>query len=213
MTWVRNTFGLTFHNHFVLCGIFCDCRCNGAMINTIFFVKDIRKGLRVTNPTQHLDRKRLRPRCLLFSGARVGWAHFIAEHDLSPQDWARAKENAISPPKIFLFQKKEWERERELQWRGRVVAHASVGYASLRSATCLHIIFHRAGEKELENAIYSPQLFLLWKKDFERASMSGDSCRKNLILLQAEAEKFPGFTPSIQPKVAGLRLYARGKTR
>ena len=147
-TWVSNTCGPTFYNHFVLCGNFCDCRCNGAM-TTPFFRQRNTEWLRVTNPTQcdstactwighaYVDRT-------LFSGARVGWAQFIAERDLSSQDRARAKENTIYPPKLFLFRKKEWESEIErecvwgLQWLERVVAHASVGDASSRSETCLH---------------------------------------------------------------------------
>ena len=35
-------------------------------------------------------------------------------------------------------------------------------------------IFYRAGAEELKNAIYSPQLFLLRKKDSERASIPGE---------------------------------------
>ena len=129
------------------------------------------------------------------------------------------RENAIYPPNLFLFRKKEWERaserERELQWRERVVAHASVGHTSSRSATCLHnLLVYRAGAKELKNAIYSPQLFLLRKKDFERPSMTGESSWKNLNILQASASKLSGFTPRIQPSACGLGLYnARCKTR
>ena len=92
--------------------------------NNTCFVKEIQKGsmyMHVTNPTQcdsyfvHLDWPRLCRPCPLFSGARIGWAHFIAEHNLSSQDQDRAgaKENAIYPPKLFLFRKKEWESERE----------------------------------------------------------------------------------------------------
>ena len=74
--------------------------------------------------------------------------------------------------------------------------------------------FYRAGAKELKNAIYSPQLFLLRKKDFERSSMTGESSRKNLNILQASASKLSGFTPRIQPSACGLGLYnARCKTR
>ena len=37
--------------------------------------------------------------------------------------------------------------------------------------------------------------------------MTGESGRKNLNILQAEAEKLSGFTPSIiQPEAAGLGL-------
>ena len=49
-----------------------------------------------------------------------------------------------------------------------------------RGAKPAFTIFYRAGAKELENAIYSPQVFLLRKKDVERASMTGESSRKNL---------------------------------
>ena len=75
-------------------------------------------------------------------------------------------------------------------------------------------IFYRAGAKELENAIYSPQVFLLRKKDVERASMTGESSRKNLNILQASASKLSGFTPRIQHSACRLGLYnARCKTR
>ena len=193
--------------------------------NTPFFVKEIRNGsVSPTRPSAtptactwighaYVDRT-------LFSGARVGWAHFIAERDLSSQDRAGAKENTIYPPKLFLFRKKEWESEIErecvwgLQWLEKVVAHASVGDASSRSETCFHNLLYRAGAKEPENAIYSPQVFLLRKKDVERASMTGESSRKNLNILQASASKLSGFTPRIQPSACGLGLYnARCKTR
>ena len=85
-----------------------------------------------------------------------------------------------------------------------------------RGAKPAFTIFYRAGAKELENAIYSPQLFLLRKKDVERASMTGESSRKNLNILhvQASASKLSGFTPRIQPSACGLGLYnARCKTR
>ena len=168
---VGNTCGLTFHNHFVLCGNFCDCRCNGAM-TTLLFRQRNTEGLRVTNPTQcdsnfvHLDRPRQRRPCTLFSGACVGWAHFTAEQDLSSQDRARAKENAIYPPNPFLFRKKEWERarERELQWRERVVAHASVGHTSSRSATCLLPSWSkRAKERDLFSTAFSSSKERLWE--------------------------------------------------
>ena len=91
--------------------------------NTTFFVKEIRNGsVSPTRPSAidshslHLVRPRLRRPCTLFSGARVGWAHFIAERDLSSQDRARAKENTIYPPKLFLFRKKEWGSEIEREW-------------------------------------------------------------------------------------------------
>ena len=163
-------------HHFVLCGNFCDCRCNGAM-TTLLFRQRNTEGLRVTNPTQcdsyfvHLDWPRQRRPCTLFSGARVGWAHFTAEHDLSSQDRARAKENVIYPPNLFLFRKKEWERERErereLQWRERVVTHASVGHTSSPSATCLHNLLpswrKRAKERDLFSTAFSSSKKRLWE--------------------------------------------------
>ena len=76
-----------------------------------------------------------------------------------------------------------------------------------RGAKPAFTIFYRAGAKELENAIYSPQVFLLRKKDVERASMTGESSRKNLNILQASASKLSGFTPRIQPSACGLGLY------
>ena len=53
-----------------------------------------------------------------------------------------------------------------------------------RGAKPAFTIFYRAGAKELENAIYSPQRFLLRKKDVERASMTGESSRKNLNIVR-----------------------------
>ena len=159
------------------------------------------------------------PTARFFSGARVGWAHFTAEHDLHVFTRLSLGERTRSILQTsFFFERKnerERERERELQWRERVVAHASVGHTSSRSATCLHnLLVYRAGAKELKNAIYSAQLFLLRKKDFERASMTGESSWKNLNILQASASKLSGFTPRIQPSACGLGLYnARCKTR
>ena len=194
-----------------------------------FFRQRNTEWLSVTNPTQcdshtghslHLDRPRLRRPCTLFSGARVGWAHFIAERDLSWQDRARAKEKHDLSSKALSFSK-ERMRKRD---RERVCVRASMtGESSPRmlQLATLHrgakpafTIFYRAGAKELENAIYSPQVFLLRKKDVERASMTGESSRKNLNILQASASKLSGFTPRIQPSACGLGLYnARCKTR
>ena len=146
----------------------------GAM-TTLLFRQWNTEGLRVTNPTQcdsyfvHLDRPRQRRPCTLFSGAHVGWAYFTAEHDLSSRDRARAKdlENAIYPPNLFLFRKKEWERERELQLRERVVEHASIGHTSSRSATCLHNLLpswsKRAKERDLFSTAFSSSKKRLWE--------------------------------------------------
>ena len=154
----------------------------------------------------------------LFSGARVGWAHFTTEHDLSSQDRVRAKENVIYPPKLLLFRKKERERESE---REREIASMTGESSRARFgwphfiAECnlpsqsLPVWSKRAGERDL----YSPQLFLLRKKDFERASMTGESSRKNLTIIQASASKLSGFTPRIQRSASSLGLYARCKTR
>ena len=48
---------------------------------------------------------------------------------------------------------------------------------------------YRTRAKELEKAIYSPRLFPIRKKDFERASMTGESSRKNVHKIQALASK------------------------
>ena len=131
-TWVSNTCGPTFYNHFVLCGNFCDCRCNGAMTTPLFSSK--KYGMA---PCHQPDPVRLpQPApgsatpARFFSGARVGWAHFIAERDLSSKDQARAKENTIYPPKLFLFRKKEWESEIE---RESVCVRASMTGESSRA--------------------------------------------------------------------------------
>ena len=70
-TWVSNTCGPTFYNHFVLCGNFAIA---GAMEpwQHHFFRQRNTEWFRVTNPTQcdshllHLDRPRLRRPCTLF---------------------------------------------------------------------------------------------------------------------------------------------------
>ena len=191
-----------------------------------FFVKEIRKGSvsptrpSATPPTSctwigHANADR----------ARFFQVHALVEH-ISPrsttclqQDRARAKdlENAIYPPNLFLFRKKKWERararERELQWRERVVAHTSVGHTSSRSATCLHNLLpswrKRAKERDLFSTAFSSSKNRLWE-----VFNDGESSRKNLNILQASASKLSGFTPRIQPSACGLGLYnARCKTR
>ena len=191
-----------------------------------FFVKEIQKSS--VSPT----RPSATPTSCTWIGhanadrARFFQVHALVEHIsprsttyMSSQDRAWARERDLSSKPLSFskerMRERERARERELQWRERVVAHASVGHTSSRSATCLHnLLVYRAGAKELKNAIYSPQLFLLQKKDWERASMTGESSWKNLNILQAEAEKLSGFTPRIQPSACGLGLYnARCKTR
>ena len=58
-----------------------------------------------------------------------------------------------------------------------------------RGAKPAFTIFYRAGAKELENAIHSPQVFLLRKKDVERASMTGESSRACFSWLRFIAER------------------------
>ena len=96
---------------------------------------------------------------------------------------------------------RERETERERERERESFTDGGEQSRTLRLAT-LHrgvqpgfTIFYRAGAKKLENAIYSPQLFLLRKKDFERASIAGES---SLNILQASASKLLGFTPRIQ---------------
>ena len=137
------------------------------------------------------------------------------EHDLSSKALSFSKER---------MRKRERERERERKReRESVCVRASMTGESSRACfswlrfiaeRTAFTIFYRAGAKELENAIYSPQVFLLRKKDVQRSSMTGESSRKNLNILQASASKLSGFTPRIQPSACGLGLYsARCKTR
>ena len=72
-----------------------------------------------------------------------------------------------------------------------------------RGAKPAFTIFYRAGAKELENTIYSPQVFLLRKKDVERASMTGESSRKNLNILGLEIIGFytSHTTLGLRPRV------------
>ena len=116
---VGNTCGLTFHNHFVLCGNICDCRCNGAMTTLIFRQRNTER-LRVTNPTQcdsyfvHLDRPRQRRPCTLFQ------VHALVEH-ISPRSTTCLHKTELERKRTrsilqisFLFERKnERERERE----------------------------------------------------------------------------------------------------
>ena len=128
------------------------------------------------------------------------------ERDLSSKPLSFSKER-------MRESERERERERASMTGESIVAHASVGHTSSRSATCLHNLLpswsKRAEERDLFSTAFSSS-----KKDFERSSMTGESSRKNLNILQAEAEKLSGFTPSIiQPEAAGRGLYARCKTR
>ena len=99
---------------------FCDCRCDGAM-TTLLFRQRNTEELRVTNPTQcdsffvHLDRPRQRRPCTLFSGARVGWAHFTAEHDLHvfTRPSLSERTRSILQTPLFFERKNERERARE----------------------------------------------------------------------------------------------------
>ena len=109
-----NTCGPTFHNHFVLCGNFCDCRCNGAMTTLLFRQRNTEGSVSPTRPSAT-------PTSCTWIGhanadrARFFQVHALVEHisprstTLSSQDRARAKdlENAIYPPNLFLFRKKE----------------------------------------------------------------------------------------------------------
>ena len=179
-TCVSNTCEPTFHNYFVLCGIFLRLQVQWTNDNTAFSVKEIRKGSvsptrRSATPTSrtwishgYVDRERL------FQVHALVEHNFIVEYDLSSQDRARAKENAIYPPKLFVFRKKEWARESE-----RVRASMTGESSSARFGGPCFIaernlpsqwsstIFYRAGVKELENAIFLPSSSsskeILWK--------------------------------------------------
>ena len=113
-----------------------------------FFVKEIQKGsVSPTRPSATptsctwIDHAYVAAPCTLFSGARVGWAHFIAERDLSSQDRARAKENTIYPPKLFLFRKKE--RESEIECVCVCVRASMTGESSRACFSWLHFIAER----------------------------------------------------------------------
>ena len=137
-----------------------------------FFRQRNTEGLRVTNPTQchsnfvHLDRPRLRRPCTLFLGARVGWARFIAERDLFSQNRARAKQNAISSPKLFLSRRnREGERERT----------SMTGETNCARLGWLCFIFERylpsQSSTELERRSYRTRLILHSSFFFERKTL------------------------------------------
>ena len=116
-----NTCGPTFHNHFVLCGNFCDCRCNGAM-TTLLFRQRNTEGLRVTNPTQcdsyfvHLDRPRQRRtvhaffRCTRWLSTFHRGARPVFTR---PSQSERSRERDLSSKPLSFSKKRMRERERE----------------------------------------------------------------------------------------------------
>ena len=160
---------------FVLGGIFCDCRCNGAM-TTLLFRQRNTEGLRVTNPTQchsyfvHLDRPRQRRtvhaffRCTRWLSTFHRGARPVFTR---PSQSERSRERDLSSKPLSFSKKRMRERERELQWRERVVAHASVGHTSSRSATCLHNLLpswsKRAKERDLFSTAFSSSKKRLWE--------------------------------------------------
>ena len=182
---------------------FCDWRCNWAMTTPLFSSKKYGRA-----PCHQPDPVRLTS-CTWIGKAYVDRARFSQMHALVEHISSRSatclhktelerKQNTIYPPKLSLSRKNERERAWELQWRERVVAHTSVGYASSRSETWHHNLVPSWSKRARERDLFSTALSS-WKVDVERASVTGESSRKNLNILQAEAEKLSGFTPSIQP--------------
>ena len=116
---VGNTCGPTFHNHFVSCGNFCDCRCNGAM-TTLLFRQRNTEGLRVTNPTSATPTS-----CTWIGHANADRARFfqvraLVEH-ISPRsttclhktELERKRTRSILQTSFFFERKNERERDRE----------------------------------------------------------------------------------------------------
>ena len=169
-TWVSNTCGPTFYNHFVLCGNFCDCRCNGAMTTPLLRQRNT-EWFRVTNPTQcdshflHLDRPRLRRPCTLFFRCTRWLSTFHrGERPVFTRPSQSEREHDLSSKALSFSKERMRKRDRErvcvweLQWLERVVAHASVGYASSRSETCLHNLLPSWSKRARERDLFSTAL-------------------------------------------------------
>ena len=145
-----------------------------------FFVKEIQKSS--VSPT----RPSATPTSCTWIGhanadrARFFQVHALVEHIsprsttyMSSQDRAWARERDLSCKPLSFSKERmreresERERERELQWRERVVAHASVGHTSSRSATCLHNLLpswsKRAKECDLFSTAFSSSKERLWE--------------------------------------------------
>ena len=134
----------------------------------------------------HLDRPRLRRPCTLFQ------VHALVEHISSwsaacfhKTELERKRRRFILQSSFFFKRKNGRARESE---RASMTGESSLArFGWLRFIAERNLpspIFYRAGAKELENAIYSPQLFFLRKKDVERASMtrSKPRCRRCRLL-------------------------------
>ena len=95
---MSNTCGPTFYNHFVLCGNFCDCRCNGAMTTPLFSSK--KYGMA---PCHQPDPVRLPTACTWIGHAYVDRARFFQVHALVEH---------ISSRSATCLHKTELERKR-----------------------------------------------------------------------------------------------------
>ena len=145
--------------------------------NTTFFVKEVQKGS--VSPTQ----PSATPTSYSWIGhayvdrARFFQVHTFVEHISSRSatcfhktELERKRRRSILQSTFFFKRKNGRARESERASMTGESSHARFGW--LRFITERNLpspIFYRAGAKDLENAIYSPQLFLLRKKDVERA--------------------------------------------
>ena len=141
--------------------------------NTSFIVKEKRKGS--VSPT----RPSATPTsCIWIGHAYVDRAcffqvHALVEHISSQSatclhktELERKRTRFILQSSFFFERKNERERERdrdresewELRWRERVVANSSVGYASSRSKTCLHILLPTWSKRARERDLFSTAL-------------------------------------------------------
>ena len=109
--------------------------------------------------------------------ARFFQVHALVEHIssrsatcLHKTELERKRTRSILQSSFFFERKNEKARERErererecvcvwgLQWLERVVAHASVGYASSRSETCLHNLLPSWSKRARERDLFSTGL-------------------------------------------------------
>ena len=150
-----------------------------------FFVKEIQKGS--VSPT----RPSATPTsCTWIGHANADRARFfqvraLVEH-ISPRsttclhktELERKRTRSILQTSFFFERKNERERdrERELQWRERVVAHASVGHTSSGSATCLHYLLP-SWSKRAKKRDFSLHSFFF----FERKTLRGLQWRERVV--------------------------------
>ena len=130
-------------------------------------------GSATPTPTMHAFFRCTRWLSIFHRGARPVFTR--------PSESERERDLSSKPLSFSKERMRERESVNDRREQSRTIRLATL-YRGVQPA---FTISYRAGAKELKNAIYSPQLFLLRKKDFERASTTGESSRKNLNIFAA----------------------------